>query len=47
MMRDTDKNRKMPGGKKIGSLSAVKLSRAVKASNEIHSDWSEDNLSWE
>ena len=46
-MRDTDKNRKMPGGKKIGSLSAVKLSRAVKASNEIHSDWSEDNLSWE
>ena len=25
MMRDTDKNRKMPGGKKVGSLSARKL----------------------
>ena len=25
MMRDTDKNRKMPGGKKVGSLSAGKL----------------------
>ena len=47
MMRDTDKNRKMPGGKKVGSLSARKLYSALcsKASNEIHPDWSEDNWS--
>mgnify|MGYP001390536598 CR=1 FL=1 len=30
MMRDTDKNRKMPGGKKVNSLSAVKLYGAVR-----------------
>ena len=47
-MRNTDKNRKMPGGKKVGSLSAGKLYSPLRPLMKfILTAWSEDNWSWE